>query len=303
MSHLLRISAAVVLAGALYAQTQPGAQPADPKPESPASPTVTKPATGQEHDPLFDLPPVPNKKVSLIGGTIVKLDPVLSRLTVQPFGAQKKMGVSFDPRTQVFQDGQPVHDLNLKAGQRVYLDTMLDGSSIFAKRIWIQTAPATGSGRGQVMAYDAGSGELTLRDELSARPAKFHLDAATVVRSQNQKVSAADLTPGSLVTLNFGPQQGKFDTVREVEILAKPGATFSFFGRVTYVDLSRRMIAVDNRPDNKNYEIYLETIPRGDMRKLHEGSIVGVTAVFDGKNYVAREITFAPAESSETEPQ
>jgi len=299
MSHLLRISAALALAGALHAQTQTAPPPTETKPQPPAAST---PQTKQEPDPLFDPPPLPNKKVSLIGGTIVKLDPVLSRLTVQAFGGQK-MGVSFDPRTQVFQDGKPARDLDLKNGQRIYLDTMLNGSKVFAKRIWIQTAPATGSGRGQVMAYDAGTGELTLRDELSARPAKFHLDASTEVRSQNQKVSAAELQPGSLVTLNFGPQQGKFDSVREVDILAKPGSTFSFFGTVTYLDLSRRMIAIDNRPDSKNYEVYLETIPRGDLRKLREGSVVGVKAVFDGKNYVAHEITIAGADQSGTEPQ
>ena len=302
MPHLLRISAALALAGALHAQTQPASTPPQPKPEPSPAPAASAPPAGQEPDPLFDLPRLPNKKVSLIGGTIIKLDPVLSRMTVQAFGGQK-VGVSFDPRTEVFQDGKPVHDLDLKTGERVYLDTMLDGSKVFAKRIWIHTAPATGSGRGQVMAYDPGTGELTLRDELSARPAKFHLDGSTIVRSNNQKLSASDLTPGSLVTLNFGPQQGKFDTVREVDILAKPGATFSFFGQVTYLDLSRRMIAVDNRPDNKNYEIYLETIPAGEMRKIHEGSTVGVTAVFDGKNYVAREITVSPAGQAENEPQ
>jgi cold shock CspA family protein len=299
MSHLLRISAVLALAGALHAQTQPAASPTENKPQTPAAAT---PQIQPERDPLFDPPPLPNKKVSLIGGTIVKLDPVLSRLTVQAFGG-KKMGVTFDPRTQVFQDGKPVRDLDLKKGQRIYLDTMLIGSNVFAKRIWIQTAPSTGSGRGQVMAYDAGTGELTLRDELSARPAKFHLDGSTEVRSQNQKVSATELQPGSLVTLNFGPQQGKFDSVREVDILAKPGASFSFFGRITYLDLSRRMIAIDNRPDNKNYEVHLETIPTGDMRKLHEGTVVGVTAVFDGKNYVAHEIKIAAGDQQENEPQ
>ena len=299
MPHLFRISAVLALAGALQGQTSPTPSPSAPKPD-PTAPATTP--ANQERDPLLDMPPLPNKKVSLIGGTIVKLDLVLSRFTVQAFGGQK-LGVSFDPRTRVFQDGKPVHDLDLRNGQRVYLDTMLDGSKVFAKRIWIQTAPATGSGRGQVMAYDAGTGELTLRDELSARPAKFHLDNSTIVRSGNQKLSATDLQPGSLVTLNFGPQQGKFDSVREVDVLAKPGATFSFFGRVTYLDLSRRIIAIDNRPDSKNYQVVLETIPKGEMRKLHEGSVVGVTAVFDGNNYVAREVTIAPTEQSDTEQQ
>lgn len=302
MSHLLRISAVLALSAALQAQSTPAASPTEGKPDSPPASAAPLPSGSQEHDPL-DLPPLPNKKVSLIGGTILKLDPVLSRFTVQAFGGQK-LGVSFDPRTRVFQDGKPVRDLDLKNGQRVYLDTMLDGSKVFAKRIWIQTAAPTGSGRGQVMSYDSGTGELTLRDELSARPAKFHLDPSTIIQSQNQRASAADLQPGSLVTLNFGPQQGKLDTVREVDILAKPGSTFSFFGRITYLDLSKRMIAVDNRPDNKNYEIYLETIPTGEMRKLHEGSVVGVTAVFDGKNYVAHEVRFANADQEpDTEPQ
>ena len=86
MSHLLRISAVLALAGALQAQTPQVVAPTEKTDAQPPS-AAPAPSGSRERDPL-DLPPLPNKKVSLIGGTIVKLDPVLSRFTVQALGGK-----------------------------------------------------------------------------------------------------------------------------------------------------------------------------------------------------------------------
>jgi len=68
---------------------------------------------------------------------------------------------------------------------------------------------------------------------------------------------------------------------------------FSFFGRITFLDLSRHIVAVNNRNDEKTYEISVSGVPDSILRSLHEGTEVGVSAVFDGNHYLAR--TIAPA--------
>src|SRR6267378_3588821 len=130
--------------------------------------------------PLFSAT-LPKKKVSLIGGTVAKLDPIQNQVTVQTFGSKQKMRMGFDVRTRFFRDGQTSNQRELKPGQRVYVDTQLEGTRIFAKTIWIETQAPVGDARGQVMSYESGSGTLTLRDELSSQPTKFHVDPSVVV--------------------------------------------------------------------------------------------------------------------------
>lgn len=261
---------------------QAGAGAAQEKPSQPA--TLT-------YDPLLDPPPLPHTSVSLIGGTVTDIDSVMNLLTVRPFGDKGKTRIAFDTRTQVLADGQPVAESALQKGQRVYVDTMLNGTTVFAKTIQIDAHGGAGSGRGQIVAYDAAAGELTVRDELSDQAMRFHLSPTTVVRSEGQTRTTADLVAGSLVSLTFGAQEGR-DVVREVSLLAKPGSTFTFFGPITYVDLSRKLLALNNRNDDKNYEIHLTAIPRSMLRDLHEGTVVDISAEFNGSQYVARDVQF-----------
>jgi hypothetical protein len=260
---------------------------------------VSKPAG--EYDPLLDLPPLRADKISLIGGTVTRLDRVQDQLVLEPFGDKKQMRLAFDVRTRFYRDGRQASEREVNRGQRVYADTMLDGTRLFAKTIWINSASPTGSSRGQVLEFDAQSGIVTVRDELSREPMKFHVDQKTVVRQRNESRTIADLKSGSLVSLSFGPDQQRSANVREIEILAQPGSMFSFFGQVTYVDLSKKMIAVANEVDNKTYDIQLEALPGSSLRGLRQGSLVTVYAVFDGKHYVARNIE--PAANSEAAHQ
>jgi cold shock CspA family protein len=261
---------------------QAGAGAAQEKPSQPA--TLT-------YDPLLDPPPLPHASVSLIGGTVTSIDPVMNLLTVRAFGDKGKTRIAFDTRTQVLADGHPVGESALQKGQRVYVDTMLNGTTVFAKTIQIDAHGGAGSGRGQIVAYDDAAGELTVRDELSDQAMRFHLSPTTVVRSEGQTRTTADLVAGSLVSLTFGAQEGR-DVVREVSLLAKPGSTFTFFGPITYVDLSRKLLALNNHNDDKNYEIHLTAIPRSMLRDLHEGTVVEISAEFNGSQYVARDVQF-----------
>ena len=295
MTYFLRLSALLLALGTLLnAQTQSGVLPSNPA-DAPkaANSTTSNPGANQEHDPLLDLPPLPQHKVTLIGGTVTKFDPVLDKMTVRPFGHGKPMRVEFDVRTRVIRDGVAGTQRDIKTGDRVYLDTMLNGTKVFAKTIWVQANAPTGNGRGQVVDYDSGAGLLTVRDELSQQPVRFRLTPATVIRQGSETRSVADLAPGTLVDMSFGPRQERFGTIREISVLARPGTSYSFFGKLTFVDLSRKMIAVANDNDGKTYDIFFESMPPSTMRNLRQGSEVGISAVFDGTHYVASSV--APA--------
>jgi hypothetical protein len=296
MPRLLQLSVLLALGACMNAQSQPAPVPSTSNESAKTSATTAPPAT---HDPLLDLPPLPKNKVSLIGGTVAKLDPIQNKVTVQTFGGKQKMRMGFDVRTRFYRDGQASNQRELKPGQRVYVDTQLEGSKIFAKTIWIETQAPVGDARGQVMSYNSGDGTLTLRDELSAQPERFHLDPKTPVRQDKETRSVADLKPGSLVSLTFGSQGRERSTVREINILAQPGSSFSFFGKITYVDLSRQLIAIANDPDSKTYDIYLEALPSSVLRNVRQGSEVGISAVFDGSHYVARSIELVPSKPSD----
>ena len=272
----------------LVAQSQTPVQPVAPRATTapPATASSSPAARRENRDPLLDLPELPNNKVTLIGGTVKSLDEVMNKMVVVPFGSKQKMLVAFDTRTDFFQDGKPISYKTIREGQRVYLDTMLNGSTVFAKKIWIQSTADSGIGRGQVVGYDAGRKILTVRDELSNQPLKMQLTPSTVMKKGDTNATAADLVTGTLVSMSFGPQR----ELREVTLLAKPGTTFVFAGRITYLDMSRKLIAIDNKTDNKKYDVSVDAIAPSVLRQLHEGSDVNVSAVFDGTGYAARSI-------------
>jgi hypothetical protein len=256
---------------------------------------TTTAAERENYDPLLDLPPLPHNTVTLIGGTVTSLDEVMNRMQVQPFGSNRKMTVAFDTRTHFFRDGQPISYRDIRQGQRIYLDTMLNGSKVFAKQIWIQTSVESGVGRGQIIDFDAARGVLTVRDELSNQPLKMRITSSTVIRKGEQQGSATDLMEGALVGLRFGPQR----ELQQITVLAKPGSSFTFAGRITYLDLSRKLIAIDNRSDRNKYDISIDAIAPSIVRQLHEGMDVNVSAVFDGNQYAARQIEFQESNSAQ----
>lgn len=287
-NKLIFLTLAATTSLPLVAQNQTSVPPVAPRATtaSPTSATPSPAARRENRDPLLDLPELPNNKVTLIGGTVKSLDEVMNKMIVVPFGSKQKMLIAFDTRTDFFQDGKPISYKSIREGQRVYLDTMLNGSTVFAKKIWIQSSADSGIGRGQIVEYDPGRQLLTVRDELSNQPVKMQLTASTVMKKGDATATAADLVPGTLVSMSFGPQR----ELREVTLLAKPGTTFVFAGRVTYLDMSRKLIAIDNRTDNKKYDVSVDAIAPSVLRQLREGSEVNVSAVFDGSGYAARSI-------------
>lgn len=290
--RLMPLAIAFSLSATALAQNQPQSnnQSASPNPPTAA-------AERENYDPLLDLPPLPHKTVTLIGGTVVKVDEIMNHMVVQPFGSKQKMNVAFDTRTHFYRDGKTITERDIKQGERIYLDSMLNGSRVFAKNIWIQGTMENGIGQGQILDFDAGKQVLTVRDELSSQPLKMHLSSSTAIRKGEQAASANDLVQGALVALIFGPNR----ELQQVTVLATPGTTFTFAGQVTYVDMSRKMIAIDNRSDRKKYDVYVSAIPENVLRQMREGADVNVSAVFDGNKYDARSLAVANAAKPQQE--
>lgn len=239
---------------------------------------------------LPDLPSLPPAKATLIGGTILKLDRVRDEITVQIFGGGK-MKIFFDPRTHIYSGPAAGLTSDLHQGDRVYVDTVLDGSTIFAKTIRLKSVASAGESRGIVTAYRSDRNELELRDVLSPRPLKVQITPQTKIVNGNRSASASQLVAGTLVALKFAAQQDGRDAAREVSILAIPGEGFTFAGRVTGLDLRLGLLVITSSTDNKSYEIYFDPSLLQPDENLRQSADVTVQARYDGTRYVARSVT------------
>jgi hypothetical protein len=254
----------------------------------------SQPATPNKNpfDPLLEPPPLPKGKPTLIGGLAIHVDQVRNRLMVKPFGGGAKVKMFVDERSHIYRDGTETTVLGIHKGDRVYVDTMLDGSRVFAKNVRVVTQAQTAQMRGQVMEFNPGKGILTIRDQLSVKPVNFAVNPETKYRSSNgSTIVAGDLQPGSLATVQFTANGHDYNPVaREVSVLAKPGESYVFSGIVLSLDMSTSSLAVRNRSDQQTYELRFNSSALPDPRALKIGSDITAQAVFDGKEYKANNI-------------
>jgi hypothetical protein len=239
---------------------------------------------------LPDLPKLPNAKASLIGGTVGKLDRVRDQITVQVFGGGK-MKISFDPRTHIYHDGSEASLADLHQGDRVYVETILDGSSVFARAIRLKTSTSAGESQGLITSYNANKGELQVRDALSPRTVKIRITPQTRILEGERASSAAKLTPGTLVAIKFGARNNGGEVASEVSVLAAPGDSFTFSGQVTAIDLRLGLMVLASSTDHKTYEIYLDPSAMTLDDSIRPSVDVTVLTRFQGNRYVARSIT------------
>lgn len=238
---------------------------------------------------LPDLPALPPTKASLLGGTVQRVDRVRDLLTVQVFGGGK-VKLAFDTRTHIF-EGNTLGALpDLRVGSRVYVDTILDGSTVFARNIRLAMDLSGGKSQGVVKSYRSDKEELILRDMLSPDPVKLRLTNRTQVMKDGKVGSASQLIPGTLVEVNFTSQKDVRDA-QQVTILAVPGTNFTFGGTVTSLDLHIGLLVLTSSSDHKMYEIYLDPTVISVDDQLRPGADVTTVANFDGTRYVARSLT------------
>jgi hypothetical protein len=245
---------------------------------------------------LPDLPPMPRGKSTVIGGAIRDVDRVRDQFTLNVFGG-RALKVLFDERTQVYRDGLRTALRDLGAGEHVSVETVLDGTTVFARSVHMLSQSPEGDCQGQVLNYDPGRSELTVRDVLSRAPIKLRVPAGTAVRqgenssSSSAVLGSSALVPGTLISAKFQSDNTGHGVASQIVILAAPGSAFVFVGHVAFLDLHSGLLVLVDPRDDKRYQILFNSADfpmRGD---LHEGADVTVTADFNGAGYVARAIT------------
>jgi hypothetical protein len=248
------------------------------------------------HDPILDAPPVPRTTTTLVGGTISKVDRMRNRMTVHVFGSGH-WTVNFDERTHIFHNGAETTQLALKKGERVYVDTQLDNNrhDIFARNIRVGVAALPADADGQIIAVDPKHNELTLRDALNSVPVRFAVDPETRISKGQTPATFKDVKPGTLVHVRFSASSPNRGLAREVSIVATPGAVFTFSGKVTFLDLHRGLLAVQNSTDDRNYEIHFSPEVVTDRSSLGVGRDVLVRATFEGTRYTAQSVNLSRA--------
>jgi hypothetical protein len=238
---------------------------------------------------LPDLAPLPRRKTSLIGGTIAELDRVRDDITVQVFGGGR-MRVYFDPRTHFYNEGTEASISDLRVGERVSIDTMLDGNTVFARNVRVNGG-AGGQSQGVVLSYRADKGELTLRDALSPKPLTVLVTAKTRLVNGTRAAFPGELIRGALVAVQFASQRDGRNTAEKVSFLAVPGTSFTFAGRVTALDLSTGLLVLTSSTDGKAYELYMDPTTTTSDAQLLPGVDITVVTLFDGVRYVVQTLT------------
>jgi len=250
------------------------------------------------HDPILDSPPLPDGKTTLVGGVVRDVDHVRNRMTVAVFGGGR-WKVGFDERTHIFRNGAETTQLAIKKGERIYVDTMLDKSrhEVFARNIRVGVSAIPADADGQIVDVDPKRQTLLLRDQIGASPVHFSVNSETRIIHGTRAASLSDVTPGSLVHVQFSPDRPNQGLAREITIVAAPGSTFTFVGKLTFLDMHRGLLALQNVLDDKNYEIHFNPA-RTDLKDdLAVGTEVRIVAVFDGPKYTAQTIVLTkPAE-------
>jgi len=258
------------------------------------SPNVVKDesAPAVEGAPMIlpDLLAMPNGKATVIGGSVRQVDRVRDQLILSVYGGHT-IKVLFDGRTQIYRDGVKTSLADLRDGDQISVETVLDGTAVFVRSIHMLSRLPEGQSQGQILNYDRGRGEIVLRDPLSPQSFKLRVTSNTqIVREGQESSSSADLTVGSLVAVTFQPERGE-NVASKISLLATPGTSFTFTGTVTFLNLRSGTLAVLDPRDNKRYEISLDPSRLNISRDLREGSDVTVNAEFDGNRYSARSLT------------
>lgn len=241
------------------------------------------------------LPPPPAGKPTVIGGIIRSVDPVRDQLNLKVFGG-KPMKMLFDARTQVYRDGKKVSLSDLHPEERASVETVLDGTDIYALNIHMLSQSPEGSCEGQVVDFNSGSGELTVSANLSRAPIKLLVPAGTPIvwegQLQNSRVPAGPsaIVPGSLISVDFKAGSRGRGVATHVGILAAPGSQFIFSGNITALDLHSGLLALVDPTDDKSYQVHFDSAAL-PVKNLHEGERVTVRASFDGSRYEATSIS------------
>jgi hypothetical protein len=266
------------------------APPPQPKTEILDSSATSGGLSTSGHDPILDPPPFPSGSTTLVGGIIRDVDRIRNRMVINVFGGGR-WKVAFDERTHIFHNGAETTQLALKKGERVYVDTMLDPTNhnILARNIRVGVATPPADASGQITSVDTAHGEVSLRDNINSVPVHFGVDKDTQITSGNTPITLTAVKPGALVHVKFSAQSGYRGIAREISVIAMPGSAFTFVGKVSYLDVHRGLLAVQNI-DGKTYDIHFSPRRTAEAGNLSVGTQVKIVAIFEGSQYTAQSV-------------
>lgn len=280
---MLSIASVVLLSTMATAQVpeQPPSGKADASHKS--TPSISK------------LPPIPKGKSTVMGGQIADVDPVRDQFMLKVFGGHT-VKILFDERTQVYRNGKKITVLDLHPEDHASVETLLDGTKIFAVRIHTISTLVEDDFKGQVSNYNAKTGDLTIRTDASHTLMTLNVPAGTPIASVNQdgvstqQHGPIDLPRGTVVDVRFKGGRGGHGVATNIDVLAEPGSTFIFTGKLSSMDIAgSRLVVVDPR-DDQAYPMTFDPSMLPSMSKLHVGASVKVTTTFDGSGYIAKAI-------------
>ena len=231
--------------------------------------------------------PLQPSKLSLIGGTVKSIDQIRDRMSVRVYDANT-MNVKFDQRTHFYRDGKETTQMAVKKGDRVYLDTQLFQGKVYAKNVHVQSSSSPADASGQILSFDRQKGDMVVQDTLAGTSVKFRITPETRIKSGDTQGGQSSLRPGALIAVKFSPRSHGA-IAHEVSIIAEPGTSFTYFGRVTHLDIRTGVLGIENRADSKIYEVHFDPSMR-IPENLLIGSTVTVVARFEGSSYTAENI-------------
>jgi hypothetical protein len=225
-------------------------------------------------------------KVSLVRGVLKRVDPVYDQLVVHAFGG-RDVRIAFDGQTQFLSNNAQMRLISIPAGSIVSVDTVIDNGKLFARAVRMSGSHAAEL-EGQVVSYDAAKSQLVLRDNINPEHVSLHVTPSTTVMKQGQPASTQILSAGMLVRVSFSAAQ---DAADKIEILAEPGRSFTFAGRIVAVDLRSHVLSLWNDSDQSLRDLAFASVDTSTLNLLREGANVSVQAEFDGDRYNVRTIT------------
>jgi hypothetical protein len=244
--------------------------------------------TATSNDDLFP-PHRPSRKVGLVRGVVKQLDPIYDQLTIHTFGGGD-IRVDFGPQTKFTTGKATLPVPGIPAGSVVSVDTVIEDGKLFAESVTTDP-PRLAELHGQVVKFDTTRSRLMLRDPISPEAVSLRIAPSTTVVDRGRTVPPETLAPGMLVRVWRSVGQ---DAAKEVEILARPGASFTFEGRIIAVDLRSRVLSLTNDTDHSLRELVLGPLDSSTLALLREGNLVAIQAEFDGERYNVRTITLLP---------
>lgn len=251
------------------------------------------------HDPILDPPPLPAGNATLVGGIVSGIDQIHNRVNIRVFGGGH-WKVNFDERTHIYRNGIETTQLAIKKGERVYVDTMLDRQrhEVFARNIRLGVPVPSADADGQIIQVDPLTGTVILRDQINSSPIRFSVDRNTKIIYGSNPATLNELKAQSLVHVRFSPERPDRGLAHEIRIIAAPGSSFTYIGKITYLDVHRGMLALVNDLDQRNYEIHFDPARTDARDNLGIGSQVRIVAVFEGMRYTAQSITVTRSASA-----